>query len=250
MEIIKDYPCNAGNFSVSSDRTIEYIVIHYVGATGTALQNAQYFMNNSAAGASAHYFVGHESENGAVYQSVEDKNRAWHCGANVYKHPYCRNQNSIGIEMCCHKDDGGNWYFDDITIENTALLTKELMAKYEVGTDNILRHYDVTGKNCPAPFVEDEAAWEGFKAKLSDNEEDEMASIIEQIAKSAGKTADEVIEALGVLVKFANVKEDDWEKEGVDKLKNMGVINSDHDARELIGFGSFGVMLERFKKLL
>ena len=62
-----------------------------------------------AIGASAHYFVDENS----VYQSVEDKNIAWHCGAKKYKHSTCRN--SIGVELCSRKDSNGNYYFKDKT---------------------------------------------------------------------------------------------------------------------------------------
>jgi N-acetyl-anhydromuramyl-L-alanine amidase AmpD len=165
MMINRDYPCNPSNFAVQADRTIEYIVIHYVGATGSARQNALYFNRSAGLGASAHFFVGHESEGGAIYQSVDPKDRAWHCGAKTYKHPDCRNANSIGIEMCCHKDPQGNWYFDDVTIARTAQLTEKLMDTYDIPLSNVLRHYDVTGKICPAPMV-DEFAWQLFKQRL------------------------------------------------------------------------------------
>ena len=165
MDINKSYPCNPGNYAVMDDKRNEYIVIHYVGATGSALQNVQYFERSPTIGASAHYFVGHASEDGAVYQSVDPKDRAWHCGAQSYKHPYCRNANSIGIEMCCHKDPQGNWYFDDVTIARTAQLTEMLMDTYDIPLVNVLRHYDVTGKLCPAPLV-GEFAWLLFKQRL------------------------------------------------------------------------------------
>ena len=249
MQINKNYPCNPYNYAVMGNKENLYIVIHYVGATGTALQNAQYY-SNSQVGASAHYFVGHSSEDGAVYQSVEDKDRAWHCGANTYVHPYCRNANSIGIEMCCHQDNAGNWYFDDVTVDNAVELTRLLMQKYQIPVENVIRHYDVTGKNCPAPYVEDEAAWQEFKNRLDKGDDDEMATIIEKIADDAGKTQDEVIEILSFLVKYINASEADWQKEGVNALKDMGLINSDHDAREPLGFGTFGLMMQRFKKTI
>ena len=70
------------NYSTSSDRQIKYIVIHYVGAVSSAKNNVKYYANNKLQ-ASAHYFVD-ETE---IWQSVEDKNVAWHCGTkNAYKH--------------------------------------------------------------------------------------------------------------------------------------------------------------------
>lgn len=157
---------NAGTLS-----RIKYIVIHYTGNNGdTALANTNYF--KSYRGASAHYFVDENS----IYQSIEDKNIAWHCGANTYYHPVCRNHNSIGVELCSYKDSKGNFVFKDKTVENALWLVRELMAKYGIPGVNVVRHYDVTRKICPEPYVRDVKAWENFKARLiaKDVMEDEM----------------------------------------------------------------------------
>ena len=152
------------NFRQGNGKQNKYIVIHYVGATGGAEDNCKYFLSNYR-GASAHYFVGHKGE---VWQCVEDKDVAWHCGATRYKHPYCRNENSIGIEMCCRKNiSNGTWYFEEETIKTTIELVKELMAKYNIPASNVIRHYDVTGKTCPEPYVRDTGAWNTFKASLT-----------------------------------------------------------------------------------
>lgn len=163
MDINKSYPCKQSNYRKGRRDKIKYIVIHYVGATGSALDNVKYY-GSANVGASAHYYVGHASENGAVYQSVAPENCAWHCGSETgrYYHP-CRNDSAIGIEMCCHKADNGTWYFDDITVEKTIELTKWLMREYNISIDNVIRHYDVTHKTCPAPFVDNPAKWEEFK---------------------------------------------------------------------------------------
>ena len=151
------------NYRKGNGKTNKYLVIHFVGATGGAEANCKYFQSNYR-GASAHYFVGHQGE---IWQCVEDKDVAWHVGANSYKHPYCRNSNSIGIEMCCKKDSKGTWYFEDATVKATIELVKELMAKYKIPAANVIRHYDVTGKQCPEPYVRDAAAWNAFKAALT-----------------------------------------------------------------------------------
>ena len=36
--------------------------------------------------------------------------------------------------------------------------------------DHVVRHYDVTGKDCPAPWVLDESQWKSFKARLTAKE--------------------------------------------------------------------------------
>ena len=151
------------NFRKGSNKINKYIVIHYVGATGGAEANCRYFLSNYR-GASAHYFVGHSGE---IFQCVEDKDIAWHCGASSYKHSYCRNTNSIGIELCCKKKSDGTWYFEEATVKAAIELTRELMKKYNIPIDNVIRHYDVTGKMCPEPYVRDVAAWNTFKASLT-----------------------------------------------------------------------------------
>ena len=120
-------------------------MIHYTGNDGdTDENNGNYFKNNYV-GASAHYFVDSDS----VTRSIADKNIAWHCGDDVYYHPYCRNSNSIGIEIC---DDNCNdtIYPSAKTIENALLLTQRLMKKYNIPKENVIRHWDVTHKLCPA----------------------------------------------------------------------------------------------------
>ena len=156
----------------NSEQRIKYIVIHYVGALGGAKANCQYYAGQYI-GASAHYFVGFDGE---IWQSVEDADIAWHCGASSYKHEACRNSNSIGIELCVRKKNTASmgatdkdWYFEDATVESAVELTRYLMEKYGVPASNVIRHYDVTGKICPNPYVYNctQHVWEEFKKKIS-----------------------------------------------------------------------------------
>ena len=155
--------CNSTNYRVGRTSVIKFIVIHYTAGNGdTAKNNVDYFANNKNLSASAHYFVDEKM----VWQSVKDADTAWHCGGKTYKHPQCRNDNSIGIELCSIKDSAGNYYFKDETIKNAAELTKSLMAKYNIPAENVIRHYDVTGKVCPAPMVNNTTLWNNFKKTL------------------------------------------------------------------------------------
>ena len=160
------------NTNQGSISRIKYIVIHYVGALGGAKENCQYYAGGNR-NASAHYFVGFDGE---IWQSVEDANIAWHCGASSYKHGECRNANSIGIELCVRKRNTASmgatdkdWYFEDATVEAAAELTRYLMDKYNVPASNVIRHYDVTGKICPNPYVYNTTAhtWDEFRKKIS-----------------------------------------------------------------------------------
>ena len=151
--------------SGSGTSRIKYIVEHYTGNNGdTAFANTNYF-KSTYRGASAHYFVDETS----IWQCVADKNVAWHCGATSYKHAYCRNSNSIGIEMCSKKYSSGNYYIPDATQKNASELTKYLMGLYNVSIDNVIRHYDVTGKSCPEPFVRVSSQWDAFKLLVTNS---------------------------------------------------------------------------------
>ena len=132
------------------------IVIHYVGNPGTtAAQNHSYFENLAQTGetyASSHFLVGLWGE---VIQNVPLDEIA-----------YCsnqRNEDTISIE-CCHPDDSGA--FNQATYDSLVQLTRWLMEAYDLDTDQVIRHYDVTGKICPKSFVEDPEEWEQFLKDL------------------------------------------------------------------------------------
>lgn len=124
-----------------SNKKNEWIVIHYVGAVSSAKANATYFHNNKLQ-ASAHYFI----DENEIWQSVENKDGAWHIGAKKYFNG-ARNTNSIGIEMCCKKAQNGNLYIEPKTIENTIELTKQLMKEFSIPISRVTTHYECTRKN-------------------------------------------------------------------------------------------------------
>lgn len=162
-------PCNPGNYTAHRSSAIRYLVVHYTGAPGTARNNGAYFASRGDIGASAHYFVDAQD----IVQSVPDAARAWHCGAASYRHPECRNDNSLGVELCCYPNGDGTWYFAPETVANAVQLIRTLMAQYNIDIDHVVRHYDVTGKICPEPYVRDSAAWDEFKARLTAPETEE-----------------------------------------------------------------------------
>ena len=72
--------------------------------------------------------------------------------------------------MCSRKDKNGKYYIKEETIVSAIEHTNYLMQKYIIPVENVIRHYDVTGKMCPKPFVEDEKLWLDFKDRLEDEE--------------------------------------------------------------------------------
>lgn len=186
------------NFKKGDASRIRYIVIHYTGSFGTAENQCQYLAGGNRH-RSAHYFVGYDGE---IWQSVEDENIAWHCGADQYVHSECRNANSIGIELCVRKKDQSHrnagdkdWYFEDATVEAAVELTRHLMMIYGVPASNVLRHYDVTGKICPAPYVHNttQHTWEEFKEAVSRREDIDLIGQMKKLLPEIGRVLDDIL---------------------------------------------------------
>ena len=231
MNIKQGKPCNALNYSSRGGAAIRYIVIHYTAGNGdTAAAECSYFANG-ARGASAHYFVGEDG----VYQSVPDSLKAWHCGGtSVYKHPYCRNANSIGVEMCSRKNAGGGYYIVNSVVTQTIELVKYLMKKYSIPMANVIRHYDVWEKTCPEPFVKYPAQWQAFKKSLTEDG-DEMTG--EERAKFnglVGAVADlsDKVDGLmkpRMIYNYIDKNIPPWALDAVRWAKESGIIEGDEN---------------------
>lgn len=153
--------------------TGEYIAVHYLGCVG---ENYEL----SADGCGAHFTIYWD---GTIYQRCDLNAIVWAVGTAGYykqKHPKARNANTISIELCC-KCDGDSrsaedktWYFTKATQESCVWLVKKLMAELNIPEENVLRHYDIVNKTCPAPYVHNNGyrtswTWDEFKAKLADS---------------------------------------------------------------------------------
>ena len=192
--------CDPSNYRAGRTQPVRYIVMHYTANNGdTARNNCDYYHRVGGLQASAHYFC---DEHGAM-QSVRECDTAWHCGARAYWHPECRNANSIGIEMCSRKRADGSYYIKPETVANAAALAREIMQRYGIDTEHVVRHYDVTGKRCPMPWVDDPAQWAAFKDMLTpestttDEEDDDMVrySKIEDVPDWAQDTVRALMDA-------------------------------------------------------
>ena len=158
------------NTSLRTKR-IEYIVIHYTGAAGSAKNNIEYF-NGGDRQASADFFVGYNGEIWQYNPSIDAK-YSWHCGGGRQSsrggsfYGKCTNGNSIGIEMCTQQLNG-KWIFKDATINSAAYLVQYLMHLYGIDKSHIIRHFDVTGKKCPGVdgWTEPSNEWDKFKSRI------------------------------------------------------------------------------------
>ena len=169
--ILKTNIANKRNYGSSrSTSKIKYLVIHFTANDGDTDESNGRFFKNKVVKASAHYFVDDDS----VTHSVPDNYVAWSVGGSRYSnykttggasmYKVITNTNSISVEMCDTLKNGKN----DVsakTLENTLAFCKVLMIKYGIDINHVYRHFDVTGKSCPAYYV-NASAWAGFKKAL------------------------------------------------------------------------------------
>lgn len=177
MKIHKLVQANSDNYAKSKrDLTkVCYIVVHYTSnAKDTASGNCKYFKNNVVK-SSAHFFV----DDKEVLQSVPLDHAAWHCGGKLLSgtkggtfNGICTNANSIGVELCGTGSTKDEILPNQATIDLAVDLVKELMAEFNIPAKNVIRHFDVTRKLCPAYWVDD-GKWEKeFKSKLVEQEKE------------------------------------------------------------------------------
>ena len=131
---------------------VKGIVIHYTANPGTSAQdNRDYFeglKDSHVTKASSHFIIGLDGE---IIQCIPCNE--WSYASNE------RNQDTISIE-CCISDESGK--FAQPTYDSLVELVSWLCFRYELTEEDLLRHYDITGKNCPKYYVEHEDAWESF----------------------------------------------------------------------------------------
>lgn len=135
---------------------IRGIVVHYTANPGsTAMDNRNYFeslKDTHATEVSSNFVIGMEGE---IVQCVPTWEVAYASNS--------RNIDTVSIE-CCHPDESG--VFTNETYRSMVQLCAWLCLKFDLDEKDVIRHYDVTGKNCPKYFVEDEEAWERFRADI------------------------------------------------------------------------------------
>lgn len=132
---------------------INDIVIHYVGNPGTTAQQNRNYYENPGSGVSSHFVVGLQGE---VIQCIP----LWEKSSASNN----RNRDTISIEVC-HPDESGK--FNDVTYEALVKLTAWLLEATGLDAEHIIRHYDITGKECPRYFVTNGDSWRAFKTDVA-----------------------------------------------------------------------------------
>lgn len=148
--------------------SVYYIVIHYTAGNGdTAERCGKYFATVNDRAAGAHFFV---DQNGNVVKSIDMSRTAYSVGGaryNDYKktggakyYKRCTNANSISIELC------DNLKKDPSNAQKRAVSELiKYIRKHCPNAHTVIRHFDVTGKNCPARMIKEDK-WSKFKVAI------------------------------------------------------------------------------------
>ena len=137
--------------------SVQYIAIHYTANPGaTAIANRNYFENLATTHdtkVSSHFVVGLDGE---VVQCIPTSEMSYATNS--------RNVDTLSIE-CCHPDETGK--FNEATYDSAVKLSAWLCVRFGLTSENVIRHYDVTGKNCPKYYVENPDAWIQMKSDIA-----------------------------------------------------------------------------------
>lgn len=168
-------PADKSNYYAGRKRKysdVKFIVIHYTGNNNDkAVSNGRYFAAPNRK-ASAHFFIG---QDGTIVKSVNLPRIAWSVGGSKYAnckdtgggkyYGICTNNNSVSIELCDNK-------ILDPSEEQIRAIVEcvEYIRKKCKNANYIIRHFDVTGKPCPARMTDETAEkrerWLKFKARI------------------------------------------------------------------------------------
>ena len=168
---IKNIPAKSVSYGGTRSLTsVKAIVIHYTGNNGdTAENNGRYFATSNTRSAGAHFFVG---QDGAVVQSIDMNRIAWAVGGTKYSncaqtgggkyYGTYTNANTVSIELC----DNATKDPSDKQVKAVVQLVKYIR-KSCPNAKKVIRHFDVTGKSCPARMCSD-SAWNAFLSRIGE----------------------------------------------------------------------------------
>ena len=129
------------------------VVIHYVGNPGTTAMGNRNYFNQPTTEVVSHFVVGLDGE---VVQCLPLHERS--VASNS------RNRDTVSIEVC-HPDESGR--FNDVTYASLVRLTAWLCDLGGLDETDVIRHYDVTGKECPVYYVRHPDAWQQLRDDIA-----------------------------------------------------------------------------------
>ncbi|MBR5524298.1 MAG: N-acetylmuramoyl-L-alanine amidase [Clostridia bacterium] len=133
------------------------VVIHYVGNPGTSAQGNRNYFATPGTPVVSHFVIGLDGE---ILQCLPLWERS--VASNE------RNRDTVSIEVC-HPDDSGQ--FTEESYRSLVRLTAWLCHVGDLSSEQVIRHYDVTGKECPRYYVDNEAAWRQLRRDVQQAKE-------------------------------------------------------------------------------
>lgn len=208
----------AYNRSNRAGEKIKYIVIHDTGnssAGANAIAHFNYF-NGSERSSSADFFI---DDTQILCVNDYHKFYTWHCGDGKGKYGIS-NRNSIGIEICINSD--GN---RQKAIDKTLVLVRELMKELNIPIDRVVRHYDVSRKNCPGSMINNNwAEWYEFKKRIQDTEVLSMPQY-EELKTMIGELSKKIKEPM--IYNYVDANMPEYARQTIQKLMDKGYLKGD-----------------------
>ena len=208
----------AYNRSNRAGEKIKYIVIHDTGnssAGANAIAHFNYF-NGSERSSSADFFI---DDTQILCVNDYHKFYTWHCGDGKGKYGIS-NRNSIGIEICINSD--GN---RQKAIDKTLVLVRELMKELNIPIDRVVRHYDVSRKNCPGSMINNNwAEWYEFKKRIQDTEVLSMPQY-EELKTMIGELSKKIKEPM--IYNYVDSNMPEYARQTIQKLMDKGYLKGD-----------------------
>lgn len=148
-----------------TSRKPKYLAIHFTASSNSKPGKAQSIYNTFINRKASADFVVDDRDIVQFNPDIEnyycwavgDTKQISKGGAKFYDKAY--NKNTISIEICStcnpattntvNKPNHDGWSFTKETLDNAVKLAKIIMKKYNIPIENVIRHYDITGKLCP-----------------------------------------------------------------------------------------------------
>ncbi|MFL2543931.1 MAG: N-acetylmuramoyl-L-alanine amidase [Alphaproteobacteria bacterium] len=125
------------NYNKRNIKQISFLILHYTAIS--SVEDSIKYLCNRKKKVSCHYII---SQNGKIYNLVNEKHRAWHAGQSAWLLERDLNSSSIGIELDFSPNHKNN-KFSKLLIKSLICLLKYLKKKHNIDNKNILGHSDI-----------------------------------------------------------------------------------------------------------
>lgn len=149
------------------------VVVHNTANDAPARNEINYMCNNNNR-VSFHWAV----DDKEAVQGIPENRTAWHAGDGYGK----GNKEGIAVEICYSKSGGARF---EKAEDNAAELIADILRRYNWGIEQVTKHQDYSGKNCPHRTLE--LGWPRFLQKIKDRMDGDFA-IGDKVKLKAGAT--------------------------------------------------------------